>query len=58
VRVGGYQPDDLIIGRVGWPRRQERLLGAPHTGTDLTDINAVPDAFDGRGLPVIHLARC
>ena len=24
---------------------------------DLTDINAVPDAFDERGLPVIHLAR-
>ena len=26
-------------------------------GRDLTDINAVPDAFDERGLPVIHLAR-
>ena len=23
---------------------------------DLTDINTVPDAFDDRGLPVIHLA--
>jgi hypothetical protein len=26
-------------------------------GADLTDINTVPDAFDDRGLPVIHLAR-
>ena len=38
-------------------RRRERLLAAAHAGTDLTDINAVPDAFDERGLPVIHLAR-
>ena len=29
----------------------------PAPGTDLTDINTVPDAFDERGLPVIHLAR-
>ena len=38
-------------------RRRERLLAAASAGADLTDINAVPDAFDGRGLPVIHLAR-
>jgi Insertion element 4 transposase N-terminal len=38
-------------------RRRERLLAAARTGADLTDINAVPDAFDDRGLPVIHLAR-
>jgi hypothetical protein len=38
-------------------RRRERLLAAAHAGQDLTDINAVPDAFDERGLPVIHLAR-
>ena len=38
-------------------RRRERLLAAAHAGTDLTDINAVPDAFDERGLPIIHLAR-
>jgi hypothetical protein len=37
--------------------RRERLLAAARAGTDLTDINAVPDAFDQRGLPVIHLAR-
>jgi hypothetical protein len=37
--------------------RRERLLAAARAGRDLTDINAVPDAFDQRGLPVIHLAR-
>ena len=38
-------------------RRRERLLAAAGAGQDLSDINAVPDAFDERGLPVIHLAR-
>ena len=38
-------------------RRRERLLAAARAGADLTDINTVPDAFDERGLPVIHLAR-
>ena len=38
-------------------RRRERLLTAARDGRDLTDINAVPDVFDERGLPVIHLAR-
>lgn len=38
-------------------RRRERLLAAARAGADLADINAVPDAFDERGLPVIHLAR-
>ena len=38
-------------------RRRERLLAAARAGQDLTDINTVPDAFDERGLPVIHLAR-
>jgi Insertion element 4 transposase N-terminal/Transposase DDE domain len=38
-------------------RRRERLLAAARNGADLTDINTVPDAFDERGLPVIHLAR-
>jgi hypothetical protein len=37
--------------------RRARLLAAAATGMDLADINAVPDAFDERGLPVIHLAR-
>jgi hypothetical protein len=37
--------------------RRARLLAAAATGVDLTDINTVPDAFDERGLPVIHLAR-
>ncbi|ABW09889.1 hypothetical protein Franean1_0424 [Parafrankia sp. EAN1pec] len=37
--------------------RRERLLGAARTGLDLDDINTVPDAFNERGLPVIHLAR-
>jgi hypothetical protein len=37
--------------------RRERLLAAARAGADLTDINTVPDAFDERGLPVIHLAR-
>jgi hypothetical protein len=37
--------------------RRERLLAAARAGADLRDINAVPDAFDDRGLPVIHLAR-
>jgi len=38
-------------------RRRERLLAAARDGLDLEDINAVPDAFDERGLPVVHLAR-
>ncbi|HEX2806178.1 MAG TPA: IS4 family transposase, partial [Kineosporiaceae bacterium] len=37
--------------------RRERLLAAARAGRDLADINAVPDAFDDRGLPVINLAR-
>ena len=37
--------------------RRERLLAAARDGVDLDDINAVPDAFDERGLPVAHLAR-
>lgn len=37
--------------------RRERLLAAARAGADLTNINAVPEAFDDRGLPVIHLAR-
>ena len=47
----------LIIARRSAGRRRERLLAAARAGHDLTDINAVPDAFDERGLPVIHLAR-
>jgi hypothetical protein len=38
-------------------QRRERLLAAARAGADLTDINTVPNAFDERGLPVIHLAR-
>jgi hypothetical protein len=37
--------------------RRQRLLAAARDGVDLDDINAVPDAFDERGLPVVHLAR-
>jgi hypothetical protein len=37
--------------------RRERLLAAARAGQDLEDINLVPDAFDERGLPVVHLAR-
>jgi hypothetical protein len=37
--------------------RRERLRAAARDGLDLTDINAVPDAFDQHGLPVVHLAR-
>jgi hypothetical protein len=37
--------------------RRERLLAAARDGADLGGINAVPDAFDERGLPVVHLAR-
>lgn len=37
--------------------RRERLLGAARAGQDLSDINAVPEAFDDRGLPVVHVAR-
>lgn len=37
--------------------RRERLIAAARDGADLSDINAVPDAFDDRGLPVINVAR-
>lgn len=46
----------LITPTIRGPRR-EGLLAAARAGVDLTDINAVPDAFNDRGLPVIHLAR-
>jgi len=46
----------LITPSIRGARRQ-RLLGAARAGTDLSDINTVGDAFDQRGLPVIHLAR-
>lgn len=38
-------------------RQRERLLAAARAGGDLDDISTVPDAFDERGLPVVHLAR-
>jgi len=38
-------------------RRRERLVAAARAGDDLDDIDTVPDAFDERGLPVVHLAR-
>ncbi|MGH3845478.1 MAG: hypothetical protein ACRDS0_29230 [Pseudonocardiaceae bacterium] len=54
-------PDGTYLTALAAPtirgRRRERLLAAARAGKDLTDINAVPDAFDQRGLPVIHLAR-
>jgi hypothetical protein len=37
--------------------RRTRLLAAARAGTDLDDINTVPDAYDERGLPVAHLVR-
>jgi hypothetical protein len=37
--------------------RRERLLATALAGADLHDITAAPDAFDERGLPVVHLAR-
>jgi hypothetical protein len=37
--------------------RRERLLAAARAGLDLDDIDTVPEAFDERGLPVVHLAR-
>ena len=46
----------LIKPEIRGPRR-ERLRAAARAGLDLTDVNAVPDAFDQRGLPVVHLAR-
>ena len=38
-------------------RRRERLITAVRSGKDLSDINAIAEAFDERGLPVAHLAR-
>ena len=38
-------------------RRRQRLVDAARAGEDLEDINTVPEAFDERGLPVVHLAR-
>jgi hypothetical protein len=46
----------LIKPEIRGPRR-ERLRAAARAGLDLTDINVVPDAFDQRGQPVVHLAR-
>lgn len=46
----------LIKPTIRGPRR-ERLLAAARDGADLGDINAVPYAFDQRGLPVVHVAR-
>ena len=52
----GTYPTALVAPSIRGARR-ERLLAAARAGADLTDINIVPDAFDQRGLPVIHLAR-
>ncbi len=38
-------------------RRRHRLIAAARAGEDLDDANVVPEAFDDRGLPVVHLAR-
>ena len=38
-------------------QRRTRLLDAARAGADLADPDAVPEAFDDRGQPVIHLAR-
>lgn len=46
----------LIKPEIRGPRR-ERLRAAARAGLDLTDPDAVPDAFDQRGLPVVHVAR-
>ncbi len=46
----------LIEPTIRGPRR-ESLLAAARAGDDLSDINTVPEAFNDRGLPVIHLAR-
>jgi hypothetical protein len=56
VRPDGTYLTALITPTIRGARR-ERLLAAARAGADLADINAVPDAFDQRGLPVIHLAR-
>jgi hypothetical protein len=56
VRPDGTYLTALIKPTVRGARR-ERLITAARAGADLTDINTVPDAFDQRGLPVIHLAR-
>jgi hypothetical protein len=37
--------------------RRERLIEAARDGLDLADIDTVPEAFDEKGLPVVHLAR-
>jgi Insertion element 4 transposase N-terminal/Transposase DDE domain len=37
--------------------RRERLRAAARAGLDLADPSVVPDAFDDRGQPVVHLAR-
>jgi hypothetical protein len=37
--------------------RRERLITAARDEMNLADINTVPEAFDERGLPVVHLAR-
>lgn len=56
VRPDGTYLTALIKPTIRGARR-ERLLAAARAGADLADINAVPDAFDERGLPVVHLAR-
>jgi hypothetical protein len=37
--------------------RRTAILAAARAGHDLTDINAVPDAFGANGLPVARVAR-
>ena len=50
-------PPATTLGLVDPGPAAARLLAAARDGLDLTDINTVPDAFDERGLPVVHLAR-
>jgi hypothetical protein len=37
--------------------RRQRLLAAARAGEDLNDITTIPEAFDDRGRPVVHVVR-
>ena len=59
--VARVLPDGTYLTALIDPRvrgaRRERILTAARTGQPLDDVDQVPDAVDGRGLPVARLAR-
>jgi hypothetical protein len=57
-QIGSYETGERTLAQPLYSRLWENeLLTAARAGLDTGDTTTVPDAFDERGLPVVHLAR-